>query len=73
MDEAILRQHLQQAEQHAALGAEHIERQREIIGELRRAGADLTEALKLLENLENMQKIHIADRARLRRELGLGE
>jgi len=73
MDRAMLLDHLAQAEHHVSVGARHIARQREIIAELERTGADSTEANLLLQLLEELQALHLADRDRLRAELGVSE
>jgi hypothetical protein len=73
MDRARLAEHLAQAERHVVLGEAHLQRQRVIVTELERAGADTGEARRLLANLEEMQTLHVADRDRLRDELGTTE
>jgi len=71
MDRAMLGQHLAQAERHVAQGERHIARQREIVAELKDRGHDWQAAMELLHQFEEMQALHIADRDRLRSELGL--
>jgi hypothetical protein len=58
MDRAMLQQHLAQAEQHAALGQNHITKQESLIAELDRDGHDTTEARKVLATLRDTQKLH---------------
>ena len=69
MDRAMFEQHLAQAEGHISLGERHIARQRELVSELERGPYDTTEARLLLANFEEVQKMHVVDRDRLRREL----
>ena len=57
------------AEEHVALGAKNVARQREIIAELERDGHDATQAWELLAQLEQLQAMHVADRERLLGEL----
>ena len=73
MDRAQLAEHLAQAERHVSLGEAHLQRQRILVTELERTGADAGEARRLLANLEEMQSLHVADRDRLRDELGVAE
>lgn len=61
----MLERHLRQALAHAALGREHIARQRQIILDLDSAGSDATTARELLETFEQMQVLHEADVHRL--------
>jgi hypothetical protein len=69
MDREQLLQHLAQAEDHVATGIEHIERQQKVIAELERDGHDLTQAKALLDQFEQLQQMHVADRDRLLRNL----
>jgi hypothetical protein len=62
-------EHLALAEEHVALGAKNVARQREIIAELRRDGHDTTAASALLVQFEEAQALHVADRDRLLRKL----
>jgi hypothetical protein len=68
MDRALIVQHLAQAERHIAAGQQHIERQRQIIRELK-YGHDLASAKDLLAQFEELQLLHIRDRDRLKKEL----
>jgi hypothetical protein len=70
MDREMLQRHLAQAEQHIETGRKHIARQHEIITELERDGHETTMARALLDQFEQSQAIHIADRERILRELG---
>lgn len=71
MIRAIWREHLAQAERHVALGEEHIAKQRGIVADLERDGHDISAARDLLDQLEQMQELHVANRDRLRKELGV--
>jgi hypothetical protein len=71
MDRATLEQQLAEAEQHVLLGVEHIVTQRRIIFELGSERRDTATALELLKRFEEMQKLLIADRDRLRKELSI--
>jgi Spy/CpxP family protein refolding chaperone len=71
MDPEILQQHLFQAEEHVALGEQHISRQRELIAELDRDGHDTKEARQLLATFEQLQALHVEDRDRLRRKISV--
>jgi len=73
MDRALWEQHLTQAERHVAEGERHIARQQEIVAELERDGHDTRLAHELLLQFEQSLAMHIADRDRLREELGLGQ
>jgi hypothetical protein len=70
MDRRMLEGHLAQAERHVLKGESHIDRQRQLVAELERDGDDITLATKLLLQFEQLQAMHIADRDRLRQELG---
>jgi hypothetical protein len=72
MDRAMIEEHLAQAERHVAQGEQHIARQREIVAKLTSDDhADAAEeARALLAQFEEMQKLHVSDRDRLREELG---
>ena len=65
----MVKEHLQQAEHHVAVGERNIARQREIIQELKKDGHDTSEAQKLLEQFKSLQALHVQDRDRLFREL----
>ena len=65
MDREQTLQHLAEAEHHVAIGADHVARQRELIARLQRDGHDAAQAKQLLEQFEQLQQMHIADRDRL--------
>jgi hypothetical protein len=69
----VLREDLAQAEAQVALGAKHIAEQWRLISELQAERRDTTAARDLLRDLEAMQALHLADRNRLRKELGQEE
>ncbi len=69
-DPTLVREHLTQAERHVAEGERHVARQRELVAQLERDGHDTTAARKSLTQFEELQDMHIADRDRLRREVG---
>jgi hypothetical protein len=71
IDRAMWQEHLAQAERHVVQGEGHIAKQRAIVAELERDGHDARIARDLLDQLEQMQELHVADRDRLREELGV--
>lgn len=70
IDREMWQEHLAQAERHVTLGETHIAKQRAIVAELERDGHDARIARDLLDQLEQMQDLHVADRDRLREDLG---
>jgi hypothetical protein len=71
MDRATLEEYLALAERHVAAGERLVARQRELVAQLEHDGHDISEATRLLDQLEQFQALYIADRDRLRKELGL--
>jgi hypothetical protein len=69
-DRDTLEQRLAQAEGYMAMSKGHIAGQRRFAAGLLRDGHDASQALALLVRFEELQKLHIADRDRLRGELG---
>jgi hypothetical protein len=69
MDKTIITDHLAQAEQHVELGKKHIQRQRELIIELKEDGHDTAIAERLLVQFEELQALHVTHRDRLASEL----
>ena len=67
----MLQEHLAQAERHVEEGECHVARQCEVVAALERQGADCTGAMTLLRQFEAWLALHIVDRDRLRKELGL--
>jgi hypothetical protein len=69
MDRALIEQHLALAEKHVRDGEVILVRQREVLANLARDGHDTSRASQILQEFEDVQQMHIADRERLRREL----
>jgi hypothetical protein len=69
MDREMIERHLALAKSHVQEGQRHIEDQQRILAELERDGHDTTEARRLLSVLEQTQRLHVEDRARLSSEL----
>ncbi len=65
----MLLEHLAKAERHVEIGERDLAKQRALIDELRRDGHDTRAAEKLLATFEEVQKLHVADRERIRAEL----
>ena len=71
VDRARLERHLLQAERHVLEGESHVARQRAVVAERQRQGLDAREATDQLRQFEELQATHIAERDRLRKDLGL--
>jgi hypothetical protein len=71
MDRAVWQEHLAQTEWHIVEAEKRVARQREIVAELERDGHRATAARGLLAAFERLLAMHLADRQRLRRELGV--
>jgi hypothetical protein len=69
MERAMLLNHLAQAERHIDTGEQHVCKQRSLIAKLEKDGHDPAGARQLLEQFEEIQAMHIADRDRIRAEL----
>lgn len=69
MDISIVKGHLEQAQQHIALGERCISRQYAIIADLKKHGADTAQAERLLANFEELQEAHLAHLSRIELEL----
>lgn len=69
-DRDTLKQHLAHAEGHVTMSKVHIASQRGFVAGLVRDGHDASRAQALLLRFEELQQLHIADRHRLRGELG---
>jgi uncharacterized pyridoxal phosphate-containing UPF0001 family protein len=65
----MLKRHLAQAEEHVATGQKNIVRQWELIGKLQRGKHDIAKARAILDQFEELQAMHVADRERILREL----
>jgi hypothetical protein len=61
---------LLQAQENVAVGQQHVDAQRRIVGELERAGGSTALARELLETFENVLRTHEEDRDRISAELG---
>jgi hypothetical protein len=73
MDRALAEQHLTVAERLVAQSQSLIVRQRQLIAEIEGNGHASATARELLRQLQETQAIHVADRDRLLKELGLGQ
>ena len=70
MDRAVWQEHLAQTERHIVEAEKRLARQRELVAELEREGRRATAARGRLAAYERLLAMHLADRQRLRRELG---
>jgi hypothetical protein len=70
VDRVIWQEHLAQAERHVVEAEKRVARQREIVADLERNGHRATAARGLLAAFERLLAMHLADRERIRRELG---
>jgi hypothetical protein len=64
----IMERHLARAERHVLEGELRLERQRAIIEERRRDDHDVELSEQLLAQMEESQRLHVAERDRLRAE-----
>jgi hypothetical protein len=71
MDRAFLEASLTQAERHVAHGIETLSRQGAIVEVLEQQSLDTSAARELMRQFEQSQDMHVADRDRLRKEVGL--
>jgi hypothetical protein len=69
MDKAMIQDHLALAERHVAEGRRHVAHQKQIISDLKNGRHDTSVARSLLADFEDVLRMHIADRDRLRKEL----
>jgi hypothetical protein len=69
MDRVMIEEHLALAERHVSRGEELIAQQKQRIAEMERDGHDSRLHRELLEQFEEVQRLHLADLARLRNEL----
>ena len=67
----MIQEHLARAERHVEEGERHVARQSQLVAELERDGRASQEARALLRQYEAWLALHLADRDRLRAELGL--
>ena len=70
MDRTLLEEQLAVAERQVLEGERRIALQREIVAELERSGQPSFDATELLRRLDYLQTRQIANRDRLRKELG---
>jgi len=66
---SMLLDHLAQARRHIAEGELHVARQRELVAKLERDAHDARQARQTLNQFEELQQLHLADRDRLEKEL----
>ena len=71
MDRSRIENHLADAERHVIEGEHHVLKQREIIALMSERGHSTTDAERLLQTLEESQRLHLTDRERLRQELAV--
>ena len=69
MDRAAIEQRLALAEQHVSEGKRILENQGRLLAKVAADGYDTTEAERLLAQFEDVQRLYLADRDRLRNEL----
>jgi hypothetical protein len=70
MDRELLERGLAEAEQCVAKAERHLVNQLEFVARLERDGCDPSQAMQLLQHFEELQALHVADRDRLRKQLG---
>jgi hypothetical protein len=70
MDRATFFDHLAIALRNVSEGERHIAQQHEIIASLERDGLDTSAEKAALLHFEELQGMHVADRDRLKKELG---
>ena len=71
LERDLLRTSLAVAERHVAEAEHEVARQRMIVAGLALRGRDSGRATQLLRRFEKLLAMHVADRDRLRKELGL--
>jgi hypothetical protein len=65
-DDAVLREHLELAQRYVTEGQWHVQRQRAVIRGLERYGYDSRDARWLLGTIEDLLRMHVRERDRLR-------
>jgi len=70
MDRSLLEDALSAAELHLAEAEWQVANQREHMAQLERDGHDTAQAAELLKELEEVLSLHMADRDRIRSEIG---
>lgn len=68
-DRNTILDHLEQARRHAAEAERHVAHQREIIAQRERDGHDTAMSKQLLDQLEQLYTVYVAERDRLEKEL----
>jgi hypothetical protein len=69
MDRAMILQHLARARERVAQGERHLKLQQQIVDVLQRDGCNALHAIKLLQQYQELQARHIAERDKLERDL----
>jgi hypothetical protein len=69
----LLERHLADAERHVATGDRVLAKQAAMIENRRSEGLDVELAMQLFGEMENTQRLHVAERDRLRRELSAAD
>jgi hypothetical protein len=69
MNRELLEKGLAEAEHRVAMAARHLAYQRDFVARLERDGRDPSQAMHLLQEFEELQALHVADRDRLRKIL----
>jgi|EndMetStandDraft_4_1072995.scaffolds.fasta_scaffold1821790_1 hypothetical protein len=69
MDRELLEKSLAEAERRVIEAERHVAKQLEFVARLERDNRDPSQAMHLLQQFEELQAMHTADRDRLRKEL----
>jgi phage shock protein A len=73
MDRKLLEDHLSAAERQLTEVGRNVANQRELVSQLEREGHDTESAARQLEELQEVLAMHVADRDRIREQLGFSE
>jgi hypothetical protein len=68
-DRTLILDHLASARRHVAEAERHVAHQREIVAQRERDGHDTATSKQLLDQFEELYRMHVADRDRLEQEL----
>jgi len=68
-DRTLISKHLAQARRHVTAAERHVANQRDIVAERERDGHDTATSKQLLDQFEQLYRMHVADRDRLEKEL----
>jgi hypothetical protein len=68
-DRTLILDHLALARRHVAEAERHVAHQREIVAQTERDGHDTATSKQLLDQFEELYRMHVADRDRLEQEL----